>query len=401
MAQEPSVTTKPSRKISIAKNENREALDSLFTTPPDETPDDIAVDNLLLDFKAMETAEVRINRVLPNNKLAYIETVHPNEFRFDDLRDKHGGGKFRIYVYGVDEEGRKQLRASPQFDIEKPKENPVAQIAVQNANNDVANIVAQSMAGLGQLMIQGFENLGKMIVQNQQPQKSTADILTEMKLMKEIFSTPQVATPPAPPTDLLEKSLDMLTRGIEMGKGMSEVRGEAGTTDVLLETVKSLGPAFMQAMSQNQAPQVQHQNAQPLPPPIPAPPIPPVPSATENQQGNDDMNFIQKQRLKMGLSMLVDAAERNLSTETYAEIALDNLSDDEVDELFTQENPLALFAEIEPRINQHKLWFELLINQMREMLIEEPENDITGVSEITPVNHEAHDTNQHNPLQDS
>lgn len=359
------ITKKPTNKLANLSPDNALNLDNLFEAP-EPTHDDMAIDNLLSEFASVESAEVKIYRVLPNNKLSYIYAVHPSEFRFDDLRDVYKGGKFRTFIYGV-EEGKKVLRASPQFEVEKVAEVEAPQI---QQNNDI-NM-------LGQMMIQGFQKLGEIIVQTNansarvvDPEEAEAKFMQKMVIMKQLFNNPQPVQQHESP-DILTKSLDMLTKGIEMGKSLqAPAMGEASSTDVLLETVKGLAPVLMAGMAANQNSQ---QNNQQVRPQVQAPQIPQIPRAENPQEtqpkteGENEMNMLQTMKLKAGLAFLVDAAQRNLDIDTYANIALDTLSDDELDEIFTNENPLEFFAQFEPRINDNKVWFEKLLNSIKEAL---------------------------------
>lgn len=365
------------------------SLENLFDMQSSEPVDDVAVDNLLNEFAGMESSEVKVFRVLPNNKLSYIYAVHPSEFRFDDLRDVYEGGKFRLYVYSVDTEGKKQLRSSKQYEIEKPKEKVQPQVTPANDVAVLANAMMQSMS-------QGFKELGNLIIQSNQnkpsltPEELELQFMNKMIVMKNLFQQPVQNQPVAESQSTVEKALDMLQKGIDLGKNMGEVKGESSSTDVLLETIRSFAPAVSAMVTHNaQAPvnpQVSHVQ--------PAPQIPPVPMVTES----NDMNMLQQQRLKMGLSFLVDAAERKLETQTYAEMALDNMSDDDIDALFSQENPVEYFAKIEPRININKEWFNSLINNMRDMLTSEPENGINTVSSETIVNTAINETDNPDKL---
>ena len=363
------ITKKPTNKLANLSPDNALNLDNLFEAS-EPSHDDMAIDNLLSEFASVESAEVKIYRVLPNNKLSYIYAVHPSEFRFDDLRDVYKGGKFRTFIYGV-EEGKKVLRASPQFEVEKV--NEIESPAIVSQNNDI-NM-------LGQMMIQGFQKLGEIIVQTSansarivDPDEAEAKYMQKMVIMKQLFNNPQpIQQQQHENTDFLTKSLDMLTKGIEMGKSLqAPAMGEASSTDVLLETVKGLAPVLMTALANNQNTQAQKTQIQE--PVIPQ--IPHIPQIQQNPtidvqiktQGENEMNVLQKIKLKAGLAFLVDAAQRNLDIDTYANIALDSLSDTELDEIFTNENPVEFFAQFEPRINDNKLWFEKLLNSIKEVL---------------------------------
>lgn len=362
------ITKKQPNKLTNIQSETALNLDNLFEAQ-EPTHDDMAIDNLLSEFASVESAEVKIYRVLPNNKLSYIYAVHPSEFRFDDLRDVYKGGKFRTFIYGV-EEGKKVLRASPQFEVEKIVE--VEHHQTPSQSNDI-NL-------LGQMMIQGFQKLGEIIVQTSansarivDPDEAEAKFMQKMVVMKQLFNNQPQVHQESP--DILTKSLDMLTKGIEMGKSLqAPAMGEASSTDVLLETVKGLAPVLMTALQNNQngqANNAQRPNTnliaeQPLPKlPIPKAEIP------QQNESTTDMNIIQKIKLQAGLSFLADAAQRNLDIDTYANIALDTLSDDELDEIFTNENPLEFFAQFEPRINEHKEWFSKLLNSIKEALTDD------------------------------
>ncbi len=397
MAEQPVITIKKPSKTTKPQ-EGELSLDNLFQIPADETPDDIAIDNLLNDFKASESAEVRINRVMPNNKLSYICTVHPSEFRFDDLRDIYEGGNFRLFVYGVDEDGRKQLRSAKQISVEKPKQQIQPQIAPPN--ND--------MMAIAQMMANGFNELGKLIIQNQPQPVTPIDpiamqngFINQMLAMKQLFANPNPVAQ-TEPQSAVEKSLEMLTKGIELGKSMGEVRGETSATDLLLETVKSFGPAIGSALSQAPVIPANIPHAIVAPPPLPT--IPLAETNHENLTENQDMNFIKQMRLKAGLNFLVEAAKKDGDITLYADLALDNMGDEDINAFFNAENPLNDFIKIEPKINEHLEWFTRLINEMKSMLTADEDTSNNGVGEIitdTQSDNEINDTDKLNTLQNT
>ena len=337
--------------------------------------DEIGTENLLAELEGVEGAVTKVYRILPNNKLAWLYDCHPSEFNPDDLRDVYEGGNFVLRVYDMID-GRKTLKGTPRVSIEAPKRKLNEHLHQAPSNNDMQNLMATMMTG--------FNELGKLMVLNQNqnqapalimppidPMKMQADMMQNMLVMKQLLGGSETKTEPA------QGAIDMMLKGIELGKAMNEVRGESSSTDVLMEAVKNFGAPLMQGIMATQA---QVPATAPI---IPRANVPVIPAAPLKPTESNEMNFIQKQKLKMSLSFLCDAAERDLSTETYAEIAIDNLSDDELIQILDNPNVVNTFIPIEPRVATHIIWLEKMVANIREML--EPETDEETIDETMPI----------------
>lgn len=321
----------------------------------DELPGDEAVSNLITELQSTEMASVKVYRLIPNSsKLSYVYETHPADFKISDLRDIYGGGKFRIFIHApVD--GRLVLQASPTIFVEEIKQ-PIATANVsQPERNSEILLIAQAMQ-------EGFKQLGELIISSRpaqqiMPQKSTLEMLQEMAMMREILTPANSAS-----TNVnFEQSIGMFQKGLEMAKGLVPAPvGEATSTDVLLEAVKSLLPAIANAaMNQPQVTLSQPIMSQPQAELLPRQPI------TEEQK------MFNMRRLYLG--MLCDKAAKNADVNLYAELAMDSLTDEEILSVIDSPQPLEILAQINPRVNEHPEWFGKLIDAIKQFIDHEPD----------------------------
>ena len=190
-----------------------------------------------------EDATISVNRVQLNNSLAFLFSYHPDEYSIAQLqtklRDEYGGGKFRIR--GV---ANKKLRINQIIHIEAPikKTSDIIAVAPANQGQSQNDIIFALM----QTMNQGFQELGKLIVQSAQnnapsydPQEAEDRFMNRMLQMKSLFgdNAPKQGAP-----------VELFMKGIELGKELMGSTGESTTMDVVKEAIKTLGPALAGAM---------------------------------------------------------------------------------------------------------------------------------------------------------
>ena len=346
------VTTRKPR-ATAQEFEPQTELESLFAQRPDDEPDGESVENLLSELQSVEGANVKIYRVLVNNKLAWIYDCHPSEFRMEDLRDVYEGGKFRVFVYNT-EDGRKMLKSS-QFVFVEPKRTP-AGLPSHAPANDTAALVGAMLQG----MQAGFENLGRLIVQNQHVAPAVDPIGMQNAMLNNMLIMKQVLGGGAESGSTVEKALDMFRQGMQMGKELNPAAVTSDSSDVLMEALKTIGPVLAQAAAQ---PQAQAQAPQ-----LPQPVIVPQPVTEEQNMFNTK---------RMYLNLACQKAAQNADPMLYADLILDNLPESEILAFLSAPDPLTELARIEPNVMQHREWFSGLLAEINLALAESDNADLT------------------------
>lgn len=327
----------------------------------------------LAEFPSTDDATISISRVLANNSSAFMFSYHPSEMSIAQLqtllRDKYDGGKFR--VRGM---SGKKLRMNQIIQIEStaiknnlPITSPV--VAQQN-NNEVVFAMMQSMT-------QGFQELGKLIVQSQQnnapqydPQEAEDRFMQRMLQMKSLF---------ADNAPKQEMPVELFMRGMELGKELMGNVGESTSMDIMKEAVKTLGPALANVLLSSKQ---QPQRARPtVAPPrarvnVVAPALSPIANpiqtahdatAIPNLTEEENMQFL----IKKYISDLCAAASRGEATMPHAEKLIADFGEDTVAGYIEAGNLMTQLAGYEPDVYQHAAWFESLSIDLETLIFED------------------------------
>lgn len=338
----------------------------------------------LAEFPATDDASISVSRILINNSSSFMFSYHPDEYTISQLqtklRDEHGGGKFRIRGMSG-----KKLRMNQIIQIETLKKNevaaPIQAQHVANNNNDVVFAMMQAMS-------QGFQELGKLIVQSAQnnapqydPQEAEDRFMNRMLQMKSLFgdSAPKQDAP-----------VELFLKGLEFGKEIISNSGESTTMDIMKEAVKTLGPALASALMQNKSaamrptvsPAAQQnaraQIARPVVPqysPVVANPNPIMQDATsyiDNSPVNNEETEMQS-LIKKYIATLCDAASVDDPVESHAAKLIQDFSEDTVASYLEAGNLLQQLAGYEPRVYQHTDWFNRLSVELESQIYEDDE----------------------------
>lgn len=298
------------------------------------------------------TLKIALYRALPNSrKQAYLCAIEADDFSLDEIKRRFGGGDF--IVKGYDE--RSKLRINQTVTIEG---DPVALAPALPHSTAPAptpldlGALANMMQDNTRMMLEGLAR-----VLQPAPQPSRADFLAEMAQMRSIFGND------AP----RENGVDNIMKGIELAKSITPKEGGTDGMDVLLEAVKSLAPVITNVMAKNERPARTVQPhpqlaAQPVTQahPAPAPALP---------ESDDDMT------LKFYLGMLVGFAQQNRDTSLYADLIIDQVSEEKLMELLAMPDPVAHLGTIHEGVLTYRVWFESLINEIKPFF-ELTESDI-------------------------
>lgn len=330
--------------------------------------EDVAADLALMQTLAQlgETdpeAKVYIYRVRKGQKDAYLKETTPNDFAqggLEELRQEYGGGDYRVRVYKNGRVCANQVVSLE--DVRKPE--------IRETQADFTPIL--------QTMNQGFEKLGQMMLQlaqlSQPKQEDRKEMLQEMILLKQLFSNEQ--KPAVDPSSMFETFM----KGLELGKEISPNKPETTENDLMLEMFRGIAGAAVH-MPQQPAGMMQ-QNVAPTVPHIPQQIQQQVSPQPVAQPQGEEMN-VQAIMIKQAVNFLVSQAERNNDPFTYANMVLDQMPEDSLNQILNDPNWLQSLAAFNAKVLQHQGWFNELRSNIVQLMNEDAAMGLTG--EQTPV----------------
>lgn len=336
--------------------------------------------------------EVRIYKTVPNStELDYLFTCTPAEFPIvDRVRDEYGGGKYQVRIYR-EAGGKKSLFRRFSFRIGSPRPFAQHHAPAKSGVDDMANVV-RAMAENQQKQMEQFQTMMVNMQRTAQPAQQTSmvdmmqGIAAMMGAMQQLMPKPQPAT----------GGIETLIQGMTLAKDLLGESGGGGSErnlyDTLTETVKTFGPVMAGALS-NPSPRAHRRTPDPAMTPGKTPPPPQLPrpkqpanSGTHEQPQNqpaqpseaERMNAIKMQQLKMYTGMLVQKAQENSDPSLYAELILDNVSDEDLDRFLLGEHGLDNLAKIHGGVDHHRAWFNSLRDEVLALLKENDEGAMLG-----------------------
>lgn len=352
--------------IDQSPDDNRTQLEALF--PPslghdDETADESLISVLEQLGESESGATVNVYRTVKGESDAYLCRYSPDDFSkngFDDLLSKYGGGTYRIRVYG----SNKRLMANKAITLEAPKTPAIPVVNPSEGIDKLANA-----------MLEGFNKLGQLIIQQSQPKNDMGEMLQNMVLMKQIVG--DGAKQPQ------QDQLDLFLKGIEFAKmNVPEVAKEPSGNEMLMEAASKFLPVIAAGMQQPQIPQPQ------MPQQIQQP-TQPQQIQPEIQQGNNDMNVQQamaRARMKAAVNFLVVQAQQDSDPYPYAVMAVDNVPPEDLNTIISDENYIEFLAQFDNEVKQYPDWFNELREGIKQVLTEQTEPATTGANSPSGAN---------------
>jgi hypothetical protein len=177
--------------------------------------------------------------------------------------------------------------------------------------------------------------------------------------------------PPSPQINPIE----MLKLGMEMTKSNSDnaPTREPGsnTNDLIISMIENFGAPVVQLVTQaqqkvSQMP-VAPENMQAL---ANNPTAAYTPENPQNE--SQDMNIVAEMKLKAGLGFLVQQARLGNPVETYAEMIIDNVPEDDLKQVIATPDPVMALSAYNPEINNFVPWFKELLDNVKNLLSEPP-----------------------------
>lgn len=297
---------------------------------------------------------IGIYRQLPQKQEALVCKIPVVEFDPETIKARFGGGTYIIKGYDHNNQIEvKQfitIEGDPIFETAKPA-SILGAVGAPSPSLDAAS--------LGQIMERSFEKIAALLTANQPKQKTTLEFLTEMKMLKEVFSP---ALAPAP--DHGAPSLEMMKFFMEMGKAQGGGDGDAMWPMKVLELFgKPIADAWAASKT---VPAL----AAPAQAKLPAPAAAPA-QLVEEENG---MNIMIRGYIKL----LGNGAAKNHPVEGYAEDIADNITPEFEAQLRAQ-NWQAEMAKYTNAVTLYPDWF----TRLRELVIAYIDSDREEVAGLT------------------
>ncbi len=354
--------------VSHAKTESDEPDDEVASSPGDDVsagpPPVDALSEMLAGLSGASTSRITVYRIVKNQPPSYVFECDPSSFSMDDLRDKYNGGEFRLYIM---KDGRlwKNMRV-----VVEPKQIFSGHDPAPPAQSHVSELMAMMRDGFASQAAALREALA---ARNGPSMFSGMDLPAVITAAAAAITALRPPPPPpaAPPPDTTAQAIDMFMRGMEIATNMRENAAPADNSigGMLRDVLKSpVFAAAVQAAVPAPAPQAPIQRAanptalpQPQPPQVSHAKTAAQPAQSQPQPDDDMLGYY--------LGFLCQKAAAGTDPVLYAELVLDNLSDDQLGPMLAR-GPLLIedFIAKYPPVAEHRAWFEAMIQAVRDAM---------------------------------
>lgn len=337
-----------------------------FVADTEDDPPDIELLNVIADLGGIdESARLNVYRATAERGLkggAFLYSCLPADFSREELLRNYGAGQYRVHVRSAGRILRNVL-----ITLEEARNSDGGSLVKSQSVGELTHI-----SKLIEAMQTGFGQLSQLIVQvNQVPQfdpnEARRSLLQDMLSMKQILGTDNNQ-------NNADKSIEMVMKGIELAREITPRDGATSSMDILLEGLKTFGKPIAEATL---ARMNQPMHA-PIEQPVPLASLNAVQNPPHQLPMNSPLSEDEKMSmmLKMYASQLVNQAKNERDPYVYANLLLDSLPEDRIDQL-TAMSDAQLFGfiqELNPEAANYKLWMLEFIDQVREILTPDMES---------------------------
>lgn len=370
----PKVPTRPSevRYIELPPEDERapelyDALDLDGGAKPDYV--DAALAGVMADLGASdEDAKVTVWRVTATQgtrKQEWLFECHPREFSIPQLQADFGAGEYRVRVYGKQEGSNyKVVHADKRINIGEarggaPKSDGTLAGLPVPAAQDISKSIADALAA-------PLSALAQIVASNMKQAPTRAQVLAELREMREIFGAPTSAAP-ADPFAALRSALELVKQA-QPAPSIVNDEGEVSPTALIARGLDVVQHFFEAAKGGAQGAPATPPEALPAPGQAAAVPMQPNPAAPVPSQSaaEDEMGLYLKTQLKM----LLHAARSGADTSLYSALIYEQ-APDEVIAILQSDQWYAELVKLEPGFAAVKPWAEKVRAEVMEALDEE------------------------------
>jgi hypothetical protein len=355
-------TRRGKQPAGLAEAAAAEAAPSLEAFDVEPAPADMALSELLAQLGGAKNASISVYRYKKNEPLVWLFDCVPEAFSKEQLRDKYNGGQFKLYIAY---DG--SLKKAPILSIEPPA---VLAPATPPASTDVVLALREGLEKQAQM-------IRELKAQPAAPQldlpsliASATQMITALRQAAEPTRPAPAPAPPPAPTASLDAMIELLKKGIDLGRTVTPGEGGGAAADEggIMGLVKGLMPILQPILDQVKA------AATPAPAPQRVYPAPPggQPAPAAVVAGGPMM----QDQAKHYVAQLLDKARRNLDPTVYGQVILDMVPEGQLRVWLQQPNVLEQLATINPEVATYRAWFAALVAWLCEVL-ELPPPDLT------------------------
>ncbi len=334
-------------------------------TLPENTPDDIAMLNILADMGESENAgKVNVYKL--------VDGVFRNQmFLFECMPSEFNMGLLQNPDYHNDEKEKHMFRVILRNSTGIATAKTLTVMPIAKKNIEVLP-PALDLTPFAAIMAQQQENFNRMfatLTANNAPANTEADILSRMAQYKALFGGNDRQAPSTSP-------LEVLALAKELADVMNPEASQSGM-GVMMKLLETFGKPIAEAVSAMPL-------AQPQPRAMPRQQNPvDTAQAIEKptNEGNDDMGFM----LTQSLNFLINQAKRDADPQLYADLVLDQAGDD-INALLTTPDWFEKLKTLAPGVAPYEKWFTELKDEISLALTERAKDDTTEPENIVDIN---------------
>ena len=342
-----------------------------------------AIDQL----RAAQGVNFLVQCLAPKEKAGYLGAIPAAEFSLEILRERFGGGLYKILVKGpkgfLPGGGNVQISMANESARNAPRGELETFVELMERRD------RESATRRDRLMEIGIPALTSVLAAfiGRQPQQGTDIAMLAAALkgpsMGELATTMQsLQALSAPRADPFDTALKMMERVKDFATDGSEPKAGSSWLDVVRDLIREAGPMLggvAQHLAAQQAQQV-HMQRMRQPPSVTVEPTAELPRAQNPAPTSQIATSEEQQMLAMFKPMIVEKlkeiagwAEKELEPTTYVEVFMDSLPSN-IGQFLPQDKALeyvshpdwyTVVCEWEPRLAAHKEWCE----EFREYLL--------------------------------
>lgn len=376
---------KPSAPPPLADEESTEELQLRMPADADE-PDE---DDALAELRGLGVDgeyKFTVSRVArkPGEQSGYCATYQAGDLSLDAIRDQFGGGKYKVRV--TDSGGRYVANRTLEIMDVPKKDAPAAPAAI----NVPSGMDLQGIASLLSAVKPGGDgatSIMPMILAMMDNQAKMFTALMNRPEPESMKPMELIAMMKALQTDKTSDPVELLMRGLELGKSLGGGGEDTSFMGVAKTGLEALMPLIQQQATQPAAlpAPVRRQLPAPAPAQLPnsSPAMVPIPNAVQEAapaQETGDVNILKKIAwIRSQTAALVAQASRNKDPALYAEVFLDNLppgiTADEIFERFSAPDAVSQLAQLDARVSQFAPWFEQFRQEVLSSFTDDEEGE--------------------------
>lgn len=304
--------------------------------------------------------KIKLHRVLERKgEREWLFDILPSELPImDRVKEEYGGGRYEASLF---KNGK--LYRKFNFNIANPKMKDVTKTLTGEMGNIVTLLVAQQE--------KSFNQLKDLMLAQQKPvpQVNMLEMMTGMVAMmvnmKNLLPVPIVGNS--------NDNIELLLKGMEVMRDFGNSGGDRETNlmDLVKEVIKS---PFLEKALEGISTAVP--NTVSIPNQVLAKPILSKSTISQSNPEPNTMNPI----IKGYINQLVKKASQDADPELYAAFILDNVPEETVKQYLLRDDLMTFITSVNPQATQYVEWFEELKNNIKEILADESDENLTDTS---------------------